>query len=231
MIAALLGFVGCEENTQVDETPDPVVELKADKQTILADGEEVVTFIVFVDKVERTDDCKIICLKDNTILEGNTFATTEAGEYSFKATFESYSSEAVVVNAQEVEVEGCDAPVLIADKTEIWANGEDMVTFTVTYEDKDVTAEATIYNLTDDCALEDNIFSTTTNGHYKFEARFPSLSPMALSISAALADISITITESVSARGASYWCESLPTGTQSPRPNAIKPRSSRLVIT
>ena len=171
MIAALLGFVGCEENTQVDETPDPVVELKADKQTILADGEEVVTFIVFVDKVERTNDCKIICLKDNTILEGNTFTTTEAGEYSFKATFESYSSEAVVVSAQEVEVEGCDAPVLIADKTEIWADGEDMVTFTVTYEDKDVTAEATIYNLTDECALEDNTFSTTTNGHYKFEAR------------------------------------------------------------
>ena len=171
MIAALLGFASCEEKPQVDETPDPVVELKADKQTIFADGEDVVTFTVFVDKVERTADCRIISLKDNTILEGNTFATTEVGEYSFKATFESYSSEAVVVNVLEVEVDGCEVPVLIADKTEIWADGEDMVTFTVTYEDKDVTAEATIYNLTDECALEDNTFSTTTNGHYKFEAR------------------------------------------------------------
>ncbi|MBO5672095.1 MAG: hypothetical protein J6R81_02875 [Alistipes sp.] len=169
MIAALLGFVGCEENTQVDETPDPVVELKADKQVITADGEDMVTFTVFVDKVERTADCKIICLKDNSILDGRTFATTEVGEYSFKASFESYASEAVSIVAEGIE--SCEAPVLIADKTEIYADGEDMVTFTVTYEDKDVTTEATIYNLTDDCALEGNTFSTTTNGHYKFEAR------------------------------------------------------------
>lgn len=169
MIAALLGFVGCEENAQVDETPDPVVELKADKQVITADGEDMVTFTVFVDKVERTADCKIICLKDNSILDGRTFATTEVGEYSFKASFESYASEAVSIVAEGIE--SCEAPVLIADKTEIYADGEDMVTFTVTYEDTDVTAEATIYNLTDECALEDNTFSTTTNGHYKFEAR------------------------------------------------------------
>lgn len=168
MIAALLGFVACEENPQVDNKPDPVVELKVDKQTIVADGEDKATFTVFVDKVERTADCKIICLKDNSILDGRTFASTEAGEYQFKATFESFSSEAVAVTVEPLDVDS--APVLVADKKEIKADGEDMVIFTVTFEGEDVTSKSTIINLADESALEDNSFTTTTPGIYQFAA-------------------------------------------------------------
>lgn len=168
MIAPLLGFVACEENTQVDNKPDPVVELKVDKQVIVADGEDKATFTVFVDKVERTADCKIICLKDNSILEGRTFASTEAGEYLFKATFESFSSEAVAVTVETPDVDY--SPVLVADKKEIMADGEDMVIFTVTFEGEDVTSKSTIINLADESALEDNSFATTTPGVYQFAA-------------------------------------------------------------
>lgn len=168
MIAPLLGFVACEESTQVDDKPDPVIELKVDKQAIVADGEDKATFTVFVDKVERTADCKIICLKDNSILEGRTFASTEAGEYLFKATFESFSSEAVAVTVETPDVDY--SPVLVADKEEIMADGEDMVIFTVTFDGEDVTSKSTIINLADESALEDNTFATTTPGVYQFAA-------------------------------------------------------------
>ena len=172
MVAALLGFAACEENTKVDETPDPVVELKADKSAIVGDGEDKVIFTVFVDKIDRTTECNIINLKDNSILEGNTFATTVAGEYQFKATFDKYASESVSVTVEEYTpvAPECDAPVLTVDKQELKADGEDLVIFTVKHNGEDVTAKATIYNITDDCALEDNSFATIEAGSYEFEA-------------------------------------------------------------
>ena len=172
MVAALLGFAACEENTKVDETPDPVVELKADKSAIVGDGEDKVIFTVFVDKIDRTTECNIINLKDNSILEGNTFATTVAGEYQFKATFDKYASESVNVTVEEYTpvVPECDAPVLTVDKMELKADGEDLVIFIVKHNGEDVTSKATIYNITDNCALEDNSFATIEAGSYEFEA-------------------------------------------------------------
>ncbi len=168
-VAALFGFVSCDDSGNKTEPKDPVVELKADKTAIEASGEDFVTFTVYVDKKVATEECLIINLKDNSTLDGYTFATTEEGEYTFKATFGKYASNSVTVNASAIDIDV--APTLTADKSEIKADGVDFVTFTVT-DGEDVTTKAKIFNLTADTELEGNTFSTTEAGDYEFIAEY-----------------------------------------------------------
>ena len=167
--ASLLGFAACDESGDKTEPKDPVVELKANKTEISANGEDSVTFTVYVDNKEATKDCLIINLKDNSTLEGNTFTTTEEGEYNFKATYGKYTSNSVTITAF-MEAPVLSGPQLFADKAEIKADGEDMVTFTVTCDEEDVTESSTIINLITNEPLEGNTFTTTEAGEYKFIA-------------------------------------------------------------
>ncbi|MBR2367415.1 MAG: hypothetical protein IKA81_02245 [Alistipes sp.] len=167
--ASLLGFAACDESGDKTEPKDPVVELKANKTEISANGEDSVTFTVYVDNKEATKDCLIINLKDNSTLEGNTFTTTEEGEYNFKATYGKYTSNSVTITAF-MEAPVLSGPQLFADKAEIKADGEDMVTFTVTCDEEDVTESSTIINLITNEPLEGNTFTTTEAGEYKFMA-------------------------------------------------------------
>ena len=60
--------------------------------------------------------------------------------------------------------------LLSADKSEITANGTDIVTFTV-WNDKDEVIEATIYSADTNEALTGNTFKTKYKGEYKFYAK------------------------------------------------------------
>ena len=176
-MALLVGFTACEEGTHNDTPNDqtPSVELKADKLTIVADGQDAVTFQVLVNGTDRTAECQIINLEDNSILEGTTFTTTEAGNYRFKAAFGATTSEYVTISATK---SGGDEPdtdpevVLTADKSEIKADNADAVTFTVTVEGVDRTAESTITVVNYDTELEGATFVTDVAGEFSFVAEW-----------------------------------------------------------
>lgn len=62
--------------------------------------------------------------------------------------------------------------VLTADKSQITADGEDRVNFTVTYGGADVTASAEIFCISDGSRVENASFSTNTPGSYAFTATY-----------------------------------------------------------
>ena len=168
-IAALaLGFTACDEQGEGIESGEVNITLTGDKTEIVADGIDAVVFTALVNG-ETNSDIQIICLKNNSIVKNNTFTTTEAGDYLFKAVYGNKSSDAFKVTATAPEV-----PTLIleADKESIVANGTDVVTFTVTLDGVDVTAESTIINGMFDEALEGATFSTDAIGEYQFYALY-----------------------------------------------------------
>lgn len=172
IFSLLAGITACEGVVEEPQQKDAEVKLTANKLEIVADDTDSVTFEVTVDGVVTTKDVQIIVLNDNSTLPGNTFKTATAGEYRFKAAYKTFTSETVTVTATAVAV---PEVVLAADKTEIAADGTESVTFTVTVDGQDKTAEATIIELASNTRLEDNTFATTTEGSYTFVAEYGEL--------------------------------------------------------
>ena len=172
LLSLAAGFVACENTEQ--PTPDNKeysVGLSADKAEIMADGQDVATFTVEVDGSNTTDGVMIICLNDNSVLEGDTFTTTTAGEYRFKASYKGFTSAEVKITAKATE-----APVptveLTADKSEIVADNSDTVTFTVTVDGEDKSSEAKITIINYNSELESNTFTTDVAGEFVFVANY-----------------------------------------------------------
>ena len=172
LLSLAAGFVACENTEQ--PTPDNKeysVELSADKAEIMADGQDAATFTVEVDGSNTTDGVMIICLNDNSVLEGNTFTTTTAGEYRFKASYKGFTSAEVKITAKATE-----APVptveLTADKGEIVADNSDTVTFTVTVDGEDKSSEAKITIINYNSELESNTFTADVAGEFVFVANY-----------------------------------------------------------
>ncbi len=170
ILALAFGFVACEGN-ETPENKEYNVELTADKTTIMADGSDAATFTVKVDGKVITDDVMIICLNDNSVLEGNTFTTTTGGEYRFKASYKGFTSAEVKITATATE-----APVptveLTADKSEIVADNADTVTFTVKVDGEDKSSEAKITIINYNSELESNTFTTDVAGEFVFVAKW-----------------------------------------------------------
>jgi hypothetical protein len=149
------------------EDDDTTVELKVDKNTILANGKDVATFTVKVNG--KTLESGYILFEDGVIYNDNKFHTTETGTFSFIAKYNGVESNEVVIEAVSDETNNVQ---LIADKTSVKNNGTDKVTFTVLVNDVDVTNEATIFNVTENKNLDGNTFSSTNNGTYVFNATY-----------------------------------------------------------
>ena len=178
LLSLAAGFVACENTEQqIPDNKEYSVELTADKSEITADGLDTATFTVKVDGSVTSEEVMVICLNDNSVLESNTFTTTTAGEYTFKATYKGFTSDAVAITATatdnpqpgpepELNVE------LTADKSEIVADNTDAVTFTVTVngEDKTSTAEITVINYNE--VLKTNTFTTDVAGEFVFVAKY-----------------------------------------------------------
>lgn len=168
-IAALaLGITACEKpagNEPEVEAKKPVLE--ADKTEIVANGADKVTFTATVDG-EANAEIIIISLKDNSVLEDNTFATTTPGTYQFKAVYGNESSDVVEITATEAE----KIITLEADKSEIVADATEAVTFTVKVDGAEVTEGYEITNLNYSAALEGNTFTSDVAGEFKFQAKY-----------------------------------------------------------
>ena len=169
IIALAFGFVACEGN-ETTENKEYKVELSVDKSSIMADGEEQATFTVKVDGAVA-EDAQIICLNDNSIVEGTTFKTAVAGEYSFKAAYKGFTSETVTITAVAVE-----APIptveLSVDKSEIVADNSDTATFTVKVDGEDKSSEVKITIINYNSELEGNTFTTDVAGEFVFVANY-----------------------------------------------------------
>ena len=169
IIALAFGFVACEGN-ETTENKEYNVELSVDKSSIMADGEEQATFTVKVDGAVA-EDAQIICLNDNSIVEGTTFKTAVAGEYSFKAAYKGFTSETVTITAVAVE-----APIpvveLTVDKSEIVADNNDTATFTVKVDGEDKSSEVKITVINYNSELEGNTFTTDVAGEFVFVANY-----------------------------------------------------------
>ena len=169
-LAALLGFVACENEPAVEV--QQTLTLSADKVEIVADGEDVATFTV-KNSNDEVVEATIYFEETNEALEGNTFKTKYTGEYKFYAKNGNSKSNTLTINA----IEKGDTPEppaakplqLTADKKEINADGNDNVTFTVTYDGNAV--EAKVYNAANDTALSGMTFSTTEAGDFRFYAK------------------------------------------------------------
>ena len=178
--AIALGFTACEQPGETPDNGEIILSLTGDKTEIVADGVDKVTFTATVNG-EANDQIQIINLKNNSFVENNTFTATVAGDYLFKAVYNNKSSEAFKVTATEPAT-----PILFLtpDKQNIVADGTEIVTFTVTINGEDVTANSTITNITANAALEGNTFSTDTIGEYLFEAKYEDLTSSQVKINA-----------------------------------------------
>ncbi len=167
LISLAVGFTACEVNSTPD-SGEYTVALSATKGEILADGRETVSFEATVNSVVTCDGVQIICLNDNSVLSGATFKTTTPDEYRFVAVYNGVKSNEVKVVAKALDVD----VLLTADKLEIVGDDADTVTFAVTVDGEDKTAESVITILNYSIALEGNTFTSDVAGEFVFQAKF-----------------------------------------------------------
>ena len=165
LLSLAVGFTACEEVPVEPGNYD--VAISANKTEIVANGTDTVSFEVTVDGVVTTEGVQIICLNYNSVL-GNDFKTTTAGEYRFAAVYKGIKSNEVVVKATALKKD----IMLSADKAEIVGDNNDTVTFTVTVDGEDKTAESTITIVNYASVLEGNTFVTDVAGEFIFQARY-----------------------------------------------------------
>ncbi len=172
LFSLAMGFVACEQtepqNPNNNDKKEYSVELTSDKDSIVANGSDAVTFTIKVDGVETSEEVMIICLNDNSVLADNTFKTTTVGEYNFKASYKNFTSETVKITATQPD----KVVELKADKLEIVADTRDTVTFTVMVDGVDLTSQCTITNLNYETAIEGNTFTSDVNGEFRFVAQY-----------------------------------------------------------
>ena len=172
MLLTIAGFVACDSK-------EPSVELKpqllVDKAEIIANGEDCVTFEVKFDGKYVTSDATIHFADSHEALEGNTFKTKYAGEYSFYAKYGSAKSEIWQVYAKEdnntpgPEPQEKELKLSVEPET-IYV--DETATFKVELDGNDVTADATIYLKEGDVALEGATYTATAEGVYAFYAKY-----------------------------------------------------------
>ena len=171
-LVAILGFVACDST---EPSFEPKLQLIVDKAEIVANGEDCVTFAVKFDGNDVTADATIHFADSHEALEGNTFKTKYAGEYSFYAKYGSSKSEVWQVYAKEDnDTPGPDPQdkelKLTVEPATIYV--DETATFKVEFDSNDVTADATIYLAEGDVALEEATYTATAEGVYSFYAKY-----------------------------------------------------------
>ena len=108
----------------VGQKDDPAQEVRlvADLTAINVTAGEQATFTVFSGAEDVTVDAEIRNVTDGTVLEGNVFAPTEAGEWTFVASIDGEESEPLVISAIVIADEGKDyyRRSLVLDFTGTW---------------------------------------------------------------------------------------------------------------
>ena len=186
-------------------TPETrVIELTVSATSLYVN--ETITFTVTCNDEDITGESQIYNAAGNTPIEGNTFTTSNAGEYTFYAMSDEDKSNNIVVTFNEepqIDV------VLSVDTQTIVADGESKATFTVKADGEDVTSQSNII-VNDENALESNIFSTITAGEYTFCAEYQGFYSNTIKVTATekpQVDIPLEITASkstITANGSDY---------------------------
>lgn len=156
------------------------------KTSIAADGRDAATFTVVLTREDgSTMDVTTTATftANDTPFEGYKFTTKTAGEYTIVASYEGMTSNAVRVTASSLS--------LAVDSESIAANGQGTATFTVTYEDKDVTADAIITNVTTGEMYKKgaNTFTSPNyTGEFQFTAEYNNLKSNAITVKVVAAE-------------------------------------------
>lgn len=182
-VAVCNGVKSNEVKVLATNPAGPTVVLTADKEAIVADNAETVTFTVTVDGEDKTAESTITIVNYGTALETNTFASDVAGEFVFEATFDGEKSNQVIVTATAVEAPVQKSLTIEASKLRIKADGEDCATFTVMYGEEDVTATCEIRTTAGD-VIEGGSFATTTPGSYNIYALYDNVRSNTISVDA-----------------------------------------------
>ena len=174
MMFLAAGMLGCESNEE-PAVNEPVDEPKL---TLTADGSEVfagesVTFTAVLDGEDVTSSATFYrsTAAGNEQLVDNTFVTEQVGTYSFFAMHGGVKSNIVEVEVIEPQTPG--EPYVRASKSEIVADGNDAVTFTVFLDEEDITSQSHIcYEVGSNSyqVIDGTSFTTTTAGDYRFFA-------------------------------------------------------------
>ena len=172
VILAIAGLVACDSN---DPTVETKLQLEADKSEIIANGEDAVMFTVKDIEGNILEDATIHYADSHEALEGKSFKTKYAGEYSFYAKRGAAQSDAINITAKEdnntpgPEPQERELKLSVEPET-IYV--DESVTFKVELEGNDVTSEATIYLKEGDVALEGATYTATAEGVYAFYAKY-----------------------------------------------------------
>lgn len=155
------------EDPEIPEDGEGPIVISASTDTIVANGIDVVSFTIIQDSVNVTSLVDIFV--NENIIEGNSFSTTTAGEYSvFAKKNDTIISNEISFFAKEYEEP--EIPIIITASTDtIVADGIDAIVFTVTEGRKNITNDIDIF--VNGNKIEGNKFSTTTAGDYKAYAK------------------------------------------------------------
>lgn len=132
---------------------------------------ESATFTVDCNGTDVTSLSVIYNAADNTALEGNTFTSETAGEFTFYAMYEVIKSNNVVIRFTATEEPPVTTLTLSVAPSTIVANGTDKAQFSLKVDGNE-EANFEVYNAADNSKLTGKEFSTTTAGSYKFYAMF-----------------------------------------------------------
>ena len=91
-------WISCSGNS--DDSEQTEVILSVDKNTLTADGKDIITFTVMHAGIDVTADAIIRSVMDGQTLDGNTFSTSKAGTYAFEASYGNYVSKLITVVAK-----------------------------------------------------------------------------------------------------------------------------------
>ena len=184
-----------------------VLILTADTFSIKTDGKSRVTFSVTADGENVTGNVEIFCKsgESETLIEGDKFSTDQEGSYEFYCKYKDQISNKITINAIPFTI------LLSTDKTKIKANGTDVVKFTVTADNEDITNEAIIYikEGEDVIPLENNTFSTLKEGEYEFFAQYQKQTSGNVSIEALISRLSLTADKTTAKTGDNITFEAI----------------------
>lgn len=164
--ATALLLTGCngDGNDNSGDTSDLKLASVGNKTVLKADGKDKVNFVVTDKDGNDVTKSAEITYGDGVKLEGTNFTTTEAGEYTFVATYNGKTSNTLTITASALE--------LSVEPSTIPANGGKAV-FTVTLNGEDITSKSTITNITLGETYETGVnefISGDRSGEFEFKA-------------------------------------------------------------
>lgn len=224
----LVMSVGCKKEK---------ITLVADKTTIVANGEDAVSFIVKTENGGLLTDKASILINDKP-LNGTTFKTSEAGTFKAVATYKDQTSEVVTIAATspvapepepEPEPEpGAKTVVIKADRTTLCADGIDLLQLSsvdAENEELDMTKETEFF--VNGKKLEDYTLSSTQVGEVTITGKHKGKDALPLTVT--VQNNFLPVPKIYVELFTGTWCAYCPKGIKTI--TEIKKRSTQVVAT